>query len=381
MDFKLMQWRDQQQQREHQSNHQAVGKDRKQDQQQEQQSLSALSLFLTEPVSKVGIMSGLLDTPSASKFPKMMMMGGQFSSAQWQELELQAVIFRYMLAGASVPAELLQPIKNSLLNSSSFFLHHPLQHYSNYQPAATVALLQSGYWGRAGMDPEPGRCRRTDGKKWRCSRDVAPGHKYCDRHMNRGRMNRSRNRSRKPVELPKPRTNMTPTNYVNAGGGELGNSVYPMKAPPLGVPSRAHFGSIGGAAAAAPSIDSLHLGRRSPFELDRTESPHSGTSDCRVLRRFFDDWPRPMAESGAGGTHIDLMGSSASLSMSTQENSASDVSLKLSTGSGSEEASAERDRTQLNWMAQWGQHQAGPMGGPLAEALRSSATPAAELAR
>lgn len=47
------------------------------------------------------------------------------------------------------------------------------------------------------MDPEPGRCRRTDGKKWRCSRDVVGGQKYCERHMHRGR-----NRSRKPVEVP-----------------------------------------------------------------------------------------------------------------------------------------------------------------------------------
>ncbi|CAN4111733.1 unnamed protein product [Withania somnifera] len=44
------------------------------------------------------------------------------------------------------------------------------------------------------MDPEPGRCRRTDGKKWRCSREVIPGQKYCGQHMHRGR------RSRKPVE-------------------------------------------------------------------------------------------------------------------------------------------------------------------------------------
>lgn len=45
------------------------------------------------------------------------------------------------------------------------------------------------------MDPEPGRCRRTDGKKWRCSKDAYPDSKYCERHMHRGR-----NRSRKPVE-------------------------------------------------------------------------------------------------------------------------------------------------------------------------------------
>jgi hypothetical protein len=43
--------------------------------------------------------------------------------------------------------------------------------------------------------PEPGRCRRTDGKKWRCSKEAMPDHKYCERHVNR-----NRHRSRKPVE-------------------------------------------------------------------------------------------------------------------------------------------------------------------------------------
>ncbi|KAJ7962241.1 Growth-regulating factor [Quillaja saponaria] len=33
---------------------------------------------------------------------------------------------------------------------------------------------------------QPGRCRRTDGKKWRCRRDVLPDQKYCARHMHRG---------------------------------------------------------------------------------------------------------------------------------------------------------------------------------------------------
>ncbi|WOG90434.1 hypothetical protein DCAR_0209678 [Daucus carota subsp. sativus] len=37
------------------------------------------------------------------------------------------------------------------------------------------------------MDPEPGRCRRTDGNKWRCRKDVIPNAKYCERHMHRGR--------------------------------------------------------------------------------------------------------------------------------------------------------------------------------------------------
>lgn len=45
------------------------------------------------------------------------------------------------------------------------------------------------------IDPEPGRCRRTDGKKWRCAKEAYPDSKYCERHMNRGR-----SRSRKHVE-------------------------------------------------------------------------------------------------------------------------------------------------------------------------------------
>lgn len=51
-------------------------------------------------------------------------------------------------------------------------------------------------------DPEPGRCRRTDGKKWRCSKAAHPDSKYCERHMLRGK-----SRSRKPVETPRNNTN------------------------------------------------------------------------------------------------------------------------------------------------------------------------------
>uniref|UniRef100_A0A803LI15 Growth-regulating factor n=1 Tax=Chenopodium quinoa TaxID=63459 RepID=A0A803LI15_CHEQI len=45
------------------------------------------------------------------------------------------------------------------------------------------------------IDPEPGRCRRTDGKKWRCHQPVISNEKYCEKHMHRGS-----NRSRKLVE-------------------------------------------------------------------------------------------------------------------------------------------------------------------------------------
>ena len=61
---------------------------------------------------------------------------------------------------------------------------------------AVIGLWSLCFDYRSSMEPEPGRCRRTDGKKWRCSRDVVQGHKYCERHVHRGR-----GRSRKPVDV------------------------------------------------------------------------------------------------------------------------------------------------------------------------------------
>ena len=78
--------------------------------------------------------------------PFFVEMGSFFSWAQWQELELQALIYRYMLAGAAVPQELLLPIKKSLLHlSPSYFLHHPLQHLPHYQPACESISLSLLY--------------------------------------------------------------------------------------------------------------------------------------------------------------------------------------------------------------------------------------------
>ncbi|CAN1185175.1 Growth-regulating factor 6 [Linum perenne] len=87
---------------------------------------------------------------------------------------------------------------------------------NNINVASVVVVVADGYgWGPFNLsnssDPEPGRCRRTDGKKWRCSRDAVTDGKYCERHMNRGR-----HRSRKPVESAKaPAPASTPTNIVS----------------------------------------------------------------------------------------------------------------------------------------------------------------------
>ncbi|KAL7111903.1 hypothetical protein ACP275_05G118600 [Erythranthe tilingii] len=110
-----------------------------------------------------------------------------FTAMQWQELEQQAMIYKYLVAGMPVPPDLVMPIRRSLEVLSARFFNHPAMGYCSY-------------YGKK-FDPEPGRCRRTDGKKWRCSKDAHSDSKYCERHMHRGR-----NRSRKPVESTQSNT-------------------------------------------------------------------------------------------------------------------------------------------------------------------------------
>ncbi|KAI3732956.1 hypothetical protein L1987_64169 [Smallanthus sonchifolius] len=104
------------------------------------------------------------------------------------ELEHQALIFKYFTVNVPVPSNLLVPVIKALETAAYCSI-----------PAAN--LRQTYGWGGFHLgfsnnsDPEPGRCRRTDGKKWRCSREAVVDQKYCERHMNRGR-----HRSRKPVE-------------------------------------------------------------------------------------------------------------------------------------------------------------------------------------
>ncbi|KAH6803402.1 growth-regulating factor 5 [Perilla frutescens var. frutescens] len=104
-----------------------------------------------------------------------------FTEVQRKELEQQAMIYKYLVAGLPVPPDLVTPIRHSFEGLPTHIFNHP-------------ALGYCSYYGKK-FDPEPGRCRRTDGKKWRCSKDAHPDSKYCERHMHRGR-----NRSRKPVE-------------------------------------------------------------------------------------------------------------------------------------------------------------------------------------
>ncbi|RAL46656.1 hypothetical protein DM860_004935 [Cuscuta australis] len=112
---------------------------------------------------------------------------GPFTPPQWMELEHQALIYKHLVANVPIPSNLLIPIAKALNPYSFSGLTSASSNYaSNW--GWSVGLGSSN-------DPEPGRCRRTDGKKWRCSRDAVADQKYCERHINRGR-----HRSRKPVE-------------------------------------------------------------------------------------------------------------------------------------------------------------------------------------
>ncbi|KAE8693798.1 Growth-regulating factor 10 [Hibiscus syriacus] len=107
-----------------------------------------------------------------------------FTTTQLHELRLQTLIFKYIAGGIQVPVSLVLSIWKSVAFSVGVYQRYP-----------SFGVSPQAFDYRNMVDPEPGRCRRTDGKKWRCSKDVIPYQKYCLQHMHRGCR-----RSRKPVE-------------------------------------------------------------------------------------------------------------------------------------------------------------------------------------
>lgn len=112
---------------------------------------------------------------------------------------------------------------------------------------------QLGY-GRKAEDPEPGRCRRTDGKKWRCSKEAYPDSKYCERHMHRGK-----NRSRKPVEMSL------------ASHPSTHHSLYHSPPPPLSISTPELFYTGYSSSAKPPNTTHLHLDTGSYYTTDNKD--------------------------------------------------------------------------------------------------------------
>lgn len=55
-----------------------------------------------------------------------------FTAVQWQELEHQAMIYKYLMAGLPVPAELVVPIRRSFEALSSRLFHHTACRFAFY---------------------------------------------------------------------------------------------------------------------------------------------------------------------------------------------------------------------------------------------------------
>ncbi|KAK1262670.1 Growth-regulating factor 4 [Acorus gramineus] len=188
-----------------------------------------------------------------------------FTASQWKELEHQALIFKYLMAGMPVPPDLLLPIRKSFEAMSARFFHHPTMGYCTY-------------YGKK-LDPEPGRCRRTDGKKWRCSKDAYPDSKYCERHMHRGR-----NRSRKPVEthsLTQSSSTLTSlsasaaSSSTAAGGGGSGGSFQSLPLNTIG--------------SGSSNVSSLQMEPPGPYGIGNKDYRHtSNISSARTkTNRYF----------------------------------------------------------------------------------------------
>ncbi|KAJ0695012.1 putative transcription factor interactor and regulator C3H-WRC/GRF family [Helianthus annuus] len=137
-------------------------------------------------------------------------VAGQFTPSQWMELEHQALIYKYITANATVPSNLLIPIRKAL-ETAAFARGNFRQNTFGW------GALHVGFGN--GSDPEPGRCRRTDGKKWRCAKNAVGDQKYCERHINRGR-----HRSRKHVEAQNCHS-LPPTTTVAAAKLTTGSAV------------------------------------------------------------------------------------------------------------------------------------------------------------
>ncbi|XP_043813036.1 growth-regulating factor 9 isoform X2 [Manihot esculenta] len=139
------------------------------------------------------------------------------TAAQLGELQRQVIIYKYIAAGLPVPSSLVLPISKNV--ASSFGFDNGGNHRLN---PSFVGFSPLAVDYRNMMDPEPGRCRRTDGKKWRCKRNVVSGQKYCERHMHRGRQ-----RLRKTLEVDAPNaiplnnSSKTPQNSKVSGSSSI----------------------------------------------------------------------------------------------------------------------------------------------------------------
>ncbi|KAF8117825.1 hypothetical protein N665_0008s0167 [Sinapis alba] len=281
--------------------------------------------------------------------------GGAFSEAQWQELERQRNIYEYIMASLPVPSELLTP-----------FPKHPSNTFN--QDVAKGGSLKLGITSNASnnvADREPWRCKRTDGKKWRCSRSVVPDQKYCERHAHK-----SRPRSRKHVESSHHNDTRTTKNvtshhqYPGTYPQFYGQPVNPFPAAYSTLPS--------------PSSTSNDHHRWFMKEEDANANLNPAVGPSRELKRGFDydlnfRQKEPLVDQSFGALEGLLSPNRQEtrrffVEGDQDEAMGSSLTLSMAGGGGMEEA--ER-RNQHQWVSHEGPSwlcSTAP-GGPLAEAL------------
>ncbi|KAJ8762501.1 hypothetical protein K2173_007940 [Erythroxylum novogranatense] len=344
---------------------------------------------------------------------------GPFTQSQWMELERQALIYKYLTSNVPVPSHLLTPIRKAV--DSAGFNSFP----GGFLRPSTLqwGSFQLGF--SSNTDPEPGRCRRTDGKKWRCSREAVADQKYCERHMNRGR-----HRSRKPVEVQTGHSNATTTSTTTASSAKSIVTASPPSAVVVG-----HRSSSGGTTnsvtiaqqqlqtisssnlvSANPVgrkciteefglgiFDSLNPQHKSSFLMNgRNYGASQNLSDQetasqRSLRQFMNDWPKNQCDRSIGSwPELDIQSDRTQLSISIPMSSSD---YMFSTSSSNSEkttlsglrSSCELDPIQMGLgvgtvLNEPNQRQASwipiawetSMGGPLGEVLHTTNNGSAE---
>ncbi|KAL3634101.1 hypothetical protein CASFOL_021155 [Castilleja foliolosa] len=305
---------------------------------------------------------------------------GPFTPSQWMELEHQALIYKYITANVPIPSYLLNPIRKAFESVG----------FSSFPGFRSNALGWGAFHlGFSSTDPEPGRCRRTDGKKWRCSRDAVVDQKYCERHMNRGR-----HRSRKPVEGQSgqsasggPATRGKPTTASSASVPPGGSAVL---SHPSGIPNinnrsiadkdkadglsyphnvkQTYTGSSGPEFGLVCSDSLLNPLDQSSSLVHNKNYNNNNTSDNKSphpLRQFMDDWPKN--DPNPNRTQLSI-----SITPMNEKITASPPSLshELEMGLGVGPVSVGRSQSrQTNWFPiSWEPS----MGGPLGEVLHTT---------
>ena len=165
-----------------------------------------------------------------------------------------------------------------------------------------------GYWGcygaaapfgRKAEDLEPGRCRRTDGKKWRCSREAHDDSKYCEKHIHHGK-----SRSRKPVDQALASSEISPA-AAAAGYRPSALSISPPRAPDAAAPG---FGGHhqqqpqhGASSARAPAHQAA---AGAPLQLHLDASLHAASPPPSYHRYAHAHYaPPPLFPGGYGHVH------------------------------------------------------------------------------